>query len=195
MLSVKKMSLRNLLAASALTFALSSGMMAISTGTAHAQAAEGRQFGSKAGQIVNDALQFINSEQWGAALNKLNEALGLSELNAYERSTIYQMQGQAYYEQNQLGQAQRAFESAINAGGMLPNESDSLRVTIAQLMIGNGQYTEGAQMLENWGNRGGNLTDKHRELIMQALKTTLGLYRMPSAGLMPNLLNNVQILI
>jgi len=168
MLSVKKMSFKNFLAASALSVVLSSGMMAITTGTAHAQAAEGRQFSSKAGQIVNDALQFINSSQFGQALNKLNEALALPELNAYERSTIYQMQGSAYYEQNQLGQAQSSWESAINAGGLLPNEADALRVNIAQLMISNGQYSAGAQMLENWGNQGGQLTDAHRELIMQA---------------------------
>lgn len=170
MLTVKKMSLRNLLAASAMTFALSSGMMAISANAAFAQeaAAEGRQFGSKAGQIVNEALTFITSEQWGSALSKLNEALTVPELNPYERSMIYQMQGQAYYEQDQLLPAQQAFESAINAGGLLPKESDSLRVNIAQLMIGNGQFAEGAQMLENWGSQGGNLTDKHREFIMQA---------------------------
>ena len=105
-----------------------------------ANAQEGRQFGANAGQIVNDALQFINSNQHSAAINKLNEALGIPELNAYERSTIYQMMGASHYETNNYGQAISSFDNAINAGGLLPNESDALRVNVAQLHIANGSY-------------------------------------------------------
>ena len=146
-----------------------SGAVAISAVmTTPAAAQEGRQFGSKAGQVVNDALQFINSNQHSAAIGKLNEALALPELNAYERSTIYQMMGASHYELNSYGQAVSSFENAINAGGLLPNESDALRVNIAQLLIANGSYAQGAQMLENYLNRGGTQKPQYTEMLVQA---------------------------
>jgi len=135
--------------------------------TAYAQE-EGRQFGAKAGGIVNEALQFINSDQHAAALGKLSEALALPELNAYEKSTIYQMQGASYYEQDQLRPAIQSFENAISAGGLLPNEVDSLRVNIAQLLIASGSFTQGAQMLENYLNRGGQEKPQYVEMLTQA---------------------------
>lgn len=129
---------------------------------------EGRQFGAKAGTVVNDALTFINSDQHSAAVGKLNEALALPDLNAYERSTIYQMMGASYYETNNYQQAISSFENAISAGGLLPNEVDSLRVNIAQLLIANGSYSQGAQMLENYLNRGGQEKPQYVEMLVQA---------------------------
>ena len=140
---------------------------AITAAPASAQE-EGRQFGAKAGTIVNEGLQFINSNQHQAAISKLNEAMALPELNAYERSTIYQMMGASYYETNNYAQAISSFENAINAGGLLPNESDSLRVNIAQLLIANGSYAQGAQMLENHLNRGGQEKPAYVEMLVQA---------------------------
>ena len=138
----------------------------VSHGTAFAQ--EGRQFTAKAGEIVSAANELVTSNQHSAALAKLSEALALPDLNAYEKSIIYQMQGSSYYQLNQYGPAISGFENAINAGGLLPNEADSLRVNIAQLMIGNGQYAQGAQMLENYLNRGGQEKPQYVEYIMQA---------------------------
>lgn len=138
------------------------------TVAAEAQAVEGRQFGSAAGQMVNDAQTLAASNQFGAAIGKLNEAISLPDLNAYERSTIYSVMGQYYYQQDNTAQAISNFENAINAGGLLPNESDSLDGNIAQLMIGNGQYVQGAQRLEAWVRRTGNTDPKFNEYIMQA---------------------------
>ena len=134
--------------------------------TAYAQ--EGRQFSAKAGETVNEALQLINGNQHSAALSKLGQALSIPELNAYERSTINQMQGASYYELNQYGPAISSFQNAINAGGLLPNESDALRVNIAQLMIADGQYAQGAGELENYLNRGGQQRPQYIEMLTQA---------------------------
>ena len=129
---------------------------------------EGRQFSSKSGEIVNEALQFINSNQHSAAVGKLNEALTIPDLNAYERSTMYQMMGASQYETDNYPQAISSFESAINSGGLLPNEVDSLRVNIAQLLIANGSYAQGAQMLENYLNSGGQRKPQYTEMLVQA---------------------------
>jgi len=168
-------SLKNIIACTALAL-VTTGVMSIAlVDQAHAQRSrnappptEGRQFSSKAGEVVNAALQLINSNQHNAALSKLNEALGIQGLNPYERGTIYQMQGASYYELNQYQSAISAFENAVNSGGLLPNETDSLRVNIAQLLIANGQYADGAQRLENYLNRGGQQKPQYVEMLTQA---------------------------
>ncbi len=130
--------------------------------------AEGRQFSAKTGEIVNEALQLLQSENYSAAISPLQRALALPELNAYEKSTIHQMLGSAYYEMNQYNQAIQAFENAISAGGLLPNERTQLRLNIAQLLIANGQPARGAQMLEDYARAGGQLKPKHIEYLWQA---------------------------
>ncbi len=136
--------------------------------TAYAQAEEGRQFGSKSGEIVLEAQNAMTANDFGTAISKLNEALRVPELNAYERSIINQMLGASYYEQNQYGPAISSFENAINAGGLLPNEADQMRVQIAQLMIANGQYAQGAQAMENYLNRGGQQKPQYVDMLVSA---------------------------
>ncbi|NNE57100.1 MAG: hypothetical protein HKN36_03245 [Hellea sp.] len=152
----------------AMGIALGTSTVMATSAVAQDAAVEGRQFGTKAGTKVNEAQTLGTNGQYGAANALLNEALSIEGLNAYERSTIYTMLGQFYYEQDQLGQALSNFQNAINAGGMLPKEIDSLEVSIAQLMIANGQYTEGARRLEAWVNRTGQRNPKYTELLMQA---------------------------
>jgi len=158
---------------------LCGGMYTISVDAAYAQRSngnndqaeqptEGRQFSAKAGAIVNEALTFMNEEQFSPALASLNKALALPDLNAYEKATIQQMRGSAFYELDQYGQAIQAFEAAISSGGLLPNERSNLRVNIAQLLIANGQPARGAQMLEDWNRAGGVLSPKHVEYLWQA---------------------------
>ena len=129
---------------------------------------EGRQFDAKSGEAVNSALTQANAGDSQGAVNTLNSALNLPDLNAYERSTMYQMLGQYSYELDRPADAQRYFESAINSGGLLPNEVDSIKVVIAQLMIGNGQYREGATRLENFLNSGGQEKPQYVELLTNA---------------------------
>jgi len=168
---ISKKSLMSLLSGTALCFGVI-GVSGITT-AAYGQT-EGRQFSAKAGEVVNAALQFINSNQHSAALSKLSEALNISPLNAYERSTINQMQGASYYELNQYGPAISSFQNAINAGGLLPNEADSLRVNIAQLMIADGQYAQGAGALENYLNRGGQQKPQYIAIRKLFSRATLG---------------------
>ena len=129
---------------------------------------EGRQFSAKAGEIVNETLTLSESGQHQAAVETLSDLIKTSGLNAYERSTIYQMLGQYNYELDRPVQAQGDFESAIRAGGLLQNERDNLDVVIAQLMIGNGQYHEGAQRLEAYLEAGGEQKPHYIELLLNA---------------------------
>ena len=169
--------IKRILTTTALTAALAGGMFAATATDAFAQRAnsnnneappaEGRVFSAANGEKVSVAQEQMKAGQYGAAISTLNGALG-GDLNPYERSIIYQMLGSSYYEQNNFNQAIQNFESSISAGGLLPNEAEQLRVNIAQLLIGNGQYARGAQMLEEYLRRGGTPNPKYDEYIMQA---------------------------
>jgi len=167
----KKSSLKKMIGATALALvAVTAAPSIMQSNMAFAQdaATEGRQFSAKAGEAVNEALTLINSNQHSAAVSQLSNVLAFPDLNAYERSTIYQMQGASYYELDQYGPSICSFQNAINAGGLLSNEADSLRVNIAQLMIASGQYAQGAQALENYLNRGGQQKPQYTEMLVQA---------------------------
>ncbi len=157
----------SLLGASLLAFAAIGVSSAGLSGTAFAQD-EGRQFSAKAGEKVNEALTLANGGQNQAALTILQEAIANPDLNPYERSTIYQMMGQYSYELDRAVEAQQNFENAISAGGLLPDEVGNIKVVIAQLMIGNGQYREGAQRLEAYLNSGGQQKPQYIDLLVNA---------------------------
>ena len=169
-LAKAKMSIKKFLLATAVA-SMSISFASVQTGTNLAVAQEtpqeSRQFGAAAGELVNAALQLINADQYSPALGELNKALAVPDLNSYEKSIIYQMQGSAHYQLKQTSQAIQAFENSIRAGGLLPNEASQLRLNIAQLLIGEGQYARGAEMLENWGRQGNDLTP-HYELLVNA---------------------------
>jgi len=138
------------------------------TSTAFAQVEEGRQFSAVAGEKVNEALTLANSGQTQSAISILQSTITSPELSPFERSTIYQMLGQWSYELDRSVEAQQNFENAINAGGLLPSETDNIRLIIPQLMIENGQYREGATRLENFLNSGAQQKPAHIDLLVNA---------------------------
>lgn len=129
--------------------------------------AESRQFGSAAGTVTQEAQILIETWQYEAAVSKLNAALDM-DLNLYERSTIYQMLGATYYEQENYVQTISSFESAIDAGGLLPKENTALRLNIAQLLIASGRYREGATMLENYLKEGNPSKPAYVDMLVGA---------------------------
>ena len=131
---------------------------------------ETRQFSETIGIEVNKSLQAINIDDYKTALAILDKTLEQhSDINPYEKSIIFQMKGSAHYELNEYPESIQAFEDSIAVGGLLDNEARALRVNIAQLWIGEGEYQRGAEMLEQWGRDGNELKPKHAEFIMQAL--------------------------
>jgi len=168
---IQKKSLRtrtaSLLGASLLAIATIGFSSATLTTAAFAQE-EGRQFSAEAGEKVNEALTLANGGQTQAAIGILQSTISKPDLNPYERSTIYQMLGQYSYELDRAVEAQQNFENAINSGGLLASEVDNIKVVIAQLMIGNGQYRDGATRLENYLNGGGQQKDSYVELLVNA---------------------------
>ena len=127
---------------------------------------DGRQFSAAAGEVVNETMILANAKNYEAALIGLRDLIGKPDLSAYERGTIYQMIGQYSYELGQVEASQSAFENAINSGGLLPKEVGNIEVVVAQLMIGNGQYREGAERLESYLRSGGEEKPQYIELLV-----------------------------
>ena len=138
------------------------------TSSAYAQEAASRQFSAKAGEAVIEAQNFMTQNQFSAALTQLSKAQSLTDLTPYERSIIAQMQGASYYQLDQYASAIAAFERAIAAGGLSPKEEGDMRAQIAQLMIGNGQFREGAEKLEAYLRAGGTEKTKYTDMLTQA---------------------------
>jgi len=144
------------------------GVLGISsTGVVFAQD-QTRQFSMKTAEIINEPIELYAAGQREAALKKLETTIENPSLNAFERSTIYQILGQYSYELDRPREAQRYFEQAIEAGGLLGKESDNIKLVIAQLMIGNGQYREGARRLESYINSRDDINDSNIELLVNA---------------------------
>lgn len=129
---------------------------------------EARQFAAQSGEKVNEALSLANAGDTQSAIDILQAALTAADLSAYERSTIYQMLGQYLYAESQTKAAQQAFENAVNAGGLLPQEADDIQIVITQLMIGNGQFRKGAERLEAYLETGGERKPQYVELLVNA---------------------------
>lgn len=135
--------------------------------------AANRKFSEHHGTAVNKALQAINAEDHHTALAILDKTLEEHpDLNPYERSIIYQMQGSSYYELKQETQAIQAFEAAIaaiHAGGMSEEDFNILCINPAKMLIANHQYQRAAELLEQCSRDGNEVKHKYVEFIMQAL--------------------------
>ena len=152
----------------ALLCALSLGLSGLAvTGTAFAEE-PAHQFSKRAGGAVNEALIFAENEKYQKAIDVLQVELAGNDLKAYEFGVIYQMLGQYNYELDRVPQSMAAFENAVSSGGLKTDERENLKLVIAQLMIGSGQYKEGAERLETQLNAGGNTDSKYVDLLVNA---------------------------
>ena len=129
---------------------------------------EGRQFSAKAGEIVNESMILANDGETQAAVQALQKIISDTGLNPYERSTIYQMLGQYSHELGRSMDAQENFKNAIEAGGLRPKEVETAKIVIVKIMIGNAQFTEGAQRLEAYFDAGGEQKPEYIDLLVKA---------------------------
>ncbi len=134
----------------------------------YAQTNETRHLSSEATSRIDTAVQLLNSDNFQAALSHLDKTLQSTNLNAYEKSLLFQMKGQSHYELDQAQEAIQAFEDAISAGGLSNDKVQQLRLNIARLWLSLGNYQRGAEILEKLGRDGNEFKAKHIELLMQA---------------------------
>lgn len=127
-----------------------------------------REFSRKTGKAAVKVMALMQDKKYEDATAKLEALLEKSKLSAYERSTLLQMKGQAYFELTQTPLAIKAFENAISTGGLYPRDVHGLRVVIARLHIREGDYARGAEMVEQLERDGNTLNSSEVDLITTA---------------------------
>ena len=136
-------------------------------GSSAAQSSE-RVFSLAYQDDLKQAISYMDAANYSKAEKELKSLRKERGLSAYERSTVEAMLGSAYYKQGDLGDAREHYQLAINAGGLLPAEALSYEYSIAQILIAEKQYSEGATRLEAWVRQTQQATSKNTKLIMQS---------------------------
>ncbi|MEO1250863.1 MAG: hypothetical protein AAFW81_00785 [Pseudomonadota bacterium] len=100
-------------------------------------------------QTLYELLQNDQQQEAIAGLTQLLQQRGDS-MSAYERSTVQEILGSAYAQVENFAGARRAFQSALNAGGLPEARNNQLRYFIAQLQFQAEEYQAAIQGLNNW---------------------------------------------
>ncbi len=128
-----------------------------------------RTFSVETKKSMEKAMGYISDGKYSKAEKRLKDVRKIKGLSPYEISTVEQMLGQVTYQDKDYKNAIRHFESAVAAGGLLPNETINAELTIAQLYIRTKQYETGATRMENWLRKTGRQDVKYLEALVQAL--------------------------
>lgn len=137
-------------------------------GMAAANDVSERKFSRKIGKATLEITELMGRQDYDLASDKLEDLLEKKRLSPYERSTLFQMSGQVYYNLGQYERAIEAFQNAIEAGGLRKSERDALTIYMAQLHISNEDYQRGAEMFEQFERDGHTLKQKQAEQVLNA---------------------------
>jgi tetratricopeptide (TPR) repeat protein len=103
----------------------------------------------RTGQILTEAIEFLNNDQNAEARAALSE-LRLERLSPYERSRVEQMFFSLDIQDEEYASARAHMEAAIASGGLNEQESSTGRYQLAQLWMQEEKWAEGAAALEDW---------------------------------------------
>ncbi len=141
-------------------------LFSVGSSSVSAQNAD-RQFGKSSGKTVHKAIKLWEKGKQLKAFNKLEEARALPGLNAYEISTIETFLGAYAFEMDDMTAAIQHYQNSVTANGLLPSEKKTVEGNIAELLVANGDYAEGAKSLTEWMQKYGE-NPKYVEYTMQA---------------------------
>jgi tetratricopeptide (TPR) repeat protein len=99
-------------------------------------------------QAANEAL-LATPPQYGQAKTVL-DSIKKDGLSPYEASRVYQLYAFVYNSQEKYPDARKAFQQAIDSGGLNEVELDQANFNIAQLYLAEEKWKEGAAALESW---------------------------------------------
>ena len=107
------------------------------------------QIDQRTGEILTEAIEFLNNDQNAQARAKLGE-LTLDRLSPYERSRVEQMFFSLDVQEENYPGARQHMEAAISSGGLNDQEISQGRYQLAQLYMQEEKWAEGAKALEDW---------------------------------------------
>ncbi len=113
------------------------------------QAAPSNDIDAQTGNILNQAIELLNAENYVGAQEKIN-TLRLDRLSPYERGTVERILFSISYSQEKFDEARQHLQNAINSGGLNQQQIDEARYQSAQLYMQEERWREGAAALEEW---------------------------------------------
>ncbi len=179
-------SMRNLLSATA--FAAFVGTCAVSTSmtvgaTAYAQNDEdedrrrrGQTLSTSSARVVGEAFNDINSDQYQAAIDKLNGLLN-RELNDFDRSTALELRAAAYVNVDNYTAALRDFSEILRIDALPFDRLKQIRYNVAQLHFQNENYAEAIRFMQEYLSDSENVEDPNAWYILAAANTLRDNYR------------------
>jgi tetratricopeptide (TPR) repeat protein len=130
---------------------------------------ENRTFSARVGEVFQRALEQNDNEQFQQAMETLNRALGMDP-SPYERAMIQRVRGAVFFELDNLPEAVRAFQAALEAGPgvMEQEERTNLRFNVGQILIALERVDEGIAELERAISEGAEVSTSAARLLAQA---------------------------
>lgn len=102
---------------------------------------------------LNTAQEKMEQQQYRQAEADLKKLVGETDAGSYERAVVLQTLGYLYSETEEYKLAAEQFEDALALNALPEDVTHNLRYNLAQLLISDGAYQKGIDLLTQWLNK------------------------------------------
>lgn len=102
---------------------------------------------------LNAAQEKMEQQQYRQAEADLKKLVGETDAGSYERAVVLQTLGYLYSETEEYKLAAEQFEDALALNALPEDVTHNLRYNLAQLLISDGAYQKGIDLLTQWLNK------------------------------------------
>ena len=102
---------------------------------------------------LNAAQEKMEQQQYRQAEADLKKLVGETDAGSYERAVVLQTLGYLYSETEEYKLAAEQFEDALGLNALPEDVTHNLRYNLAQLLISDGAYQKGIDLLTQWLNK------------------------------------------
>lgn len=101
-------------------------------------------------KVLEKAQQQMADEQYSPAESALLKLIDETDSGSYDRAVVLQTLGYLYSETGDYTRATERFRAALALNALPEDVTHNLRYNLAQLLIADGQYQQGIELLERW---------------------------------------------
>ena len=101
-------------------------------------------------KALEKAQQQMADEQYAPAESALLKLVDETDSGSYDRAVVLQTLGYLYSETGDYARATERFRAALALNALPEDVTHNLRYNLAQLLIADGQYQQGIELLERW---------------------------------------------
>ncbi|WP_203293212.1 tetratricopeptide repeat protein [Maricaulis parjimensis] len=109
---------------------------------------------SRVGQRILELMEAEAEGLWTIARDGYRDLLASDGLSAYEQATVLKLLGRARYELDDTAGAITAWQQAVDLDALPDEDANVLRINSGQLLLGEGEYRPGVDLIEAALTRG-----------------------------------------